>query len=172
MARPRKNPRIERLVEHYHIYLRRKRPEDNFIADIIERLQLKSQWSEYFRRAILVYQSLVEGRIEKLVELFPGIVDKILLTYAIPAQNQELIEEFRQLLLARQSVHELPALAAGGQQSGGPRQLGGAKVIEMPTFDDETDEVVVRRDAKAGGVIMGNFMSSVMGLQGGDDDET
>ena len=124
--------------------------------DYIAYLRETRQFATILRNGLRLMWSLGQGDLTVLFELFPT------LRAQFAPDNIALLEEFRALL------KEQPVMAVATpitlDASGGIKQLAAPK-IEMPTFNDEEDIVVVRQDTRAGADTTANFLDAAFSFQ-------
>jgi hypothetical protein len=123
---------------------------DTRLMDYIAYLHRTRQFARTLRNGLRLMWTLGEGDLSVLFELFPGLQSRL------APSNDELIEQFRQMLQA-QPVPVPPVLPTG--------QTLAAPQLLAPDFDDQ-DTILIQRDTRAGGRSASNFLDSVLGLQG------
>jgi hypothetical protein len=136
------------------------------LMDYIKWLRSTKQFATTVRNGLRLMWTLGEGDLSVLFELFPGLQSKLM------PKNDELIEQFRQMLVQHQplpvaqSLATAPSLPAGAPPESRPI-ISNFKIVLSP-FDDE-DTIVIRRDEAAGSTTAENFLSAVFGLQQNND---
>jgi len=130
--------------------------EDTRLMDYINHLRKTRQFAKSVRNGLRLMWTLGEGDLSVLFELFPSLRSQFM------PKGDELIEQFRQMLLQHQAaVPEFPKLESPA--SGNPKSLP-VPHIAMPTFDDE-DTMVMERDALGETRINTSFLDAAFGFQ-------
>jgi hypothetical protein len=135
--------------------------EDTRLMEYIAYLRQTRQFAKILRNGLRLMWTLGEGDLSVLFELFPSLRSQFM------PKGDELIEQFRQMLLQHQpAIPEFPEkeLPAAGSAKALP-----APQIAMPTFDDE-DTMVIRRDTHADTDATANFLSAALGIQKNESD--
>lgn len=160
-----------------NFWLDDKNERDLAVGYTIVGLKAERKFASTVRDGIRLITDLRAGRFDVLFELFPTLQTQLQPPGFPPnppsdqfnAMLTEAAKEGARLALAEAPVHPAPpALSAGLQPIGGIQPLANAKAVDFPTFDDDDGDTIlinVRRDPKAGGVIMNNFMDSIGALQ-------
>lgn len=130
--------------------------EDTRLMDYIEYLRKTRQFAKSVRNGLRLMWTLGEGDLSVLFELFPSLRSQFM------PKGDELIEQFRQMLLQHQpTIPEIPKLDS--PPTGNIKSLS-VPQLTMPTFDDE-DTIIMRRDTHAGEDITANFLNAALGMQ-------
>lgn len=134
--------------------------EDIRLMEFIQYCKATRQFARVVRDGIRLVWSLREGNNAVLFELFPHLERQF------KPDAEELIEQFRQMLMQHQQaapVPQQPQLSDGAGQ-GRPKLLSAAK-IELPVLDEDDDDgdtIIITK--KSGGANGSNLLAGVLGL--------
>ncbi len=135
--------------------------EDTRLMDYIDYLRKTRQFAKSVRNGLRLMWTLGEGDLSVLFELFPSLRSQFM------PKGDELIEQFRQMLMQHQPViPEIPKLES--PPTGNIKTLS-VPQLAMPSSDDG-DTIIIQRDiqAEAGGT--SNFLAAAFGIQQGQHD--
>lgn len=123
------------MLKHMQIRINPYKYEDAEIVTVIDDLARKRQLSDVIRDGIRLIVDLRAGHTDVLFALFP-FVRQQLVQYNVP-----------------DNVPDKPA---------GLKPLKGLAAVAMPTFEDEEDTVIIRKDENAGISAAYNFVEAAM----------
>lgn len=158
--------RQKRIREKFWFWLDISRDEDFEIADTISELKRERTFTQTIRDGIRLVVSLRAGRIDVLEELFPAIVERIRKDKGGGDPDgwrriEQQIADLKLTLAAPQGM----TMAA---QQAGPKPLdtGPKQNFDLPTFDDDDDDLITVKKAKGSGRKANeNFLAAMMRLQ-------
>lgn len=130
------------------------------LAQRLESLKQSRQYAPTIRKALLLYLSLKDKRIDYLLQLFPWIEDAIK-AKANPPDSDDNSDLRKEIAMLRQAV--LSQTKADTVQHS-PRAMN-VPSIRTPSFDDDpVDDIVLKRDTSTDSAQ--NFLNSMLALQG------
>jgi hypothetical protein len=111
--------------------------EDSRLMEFIQYCKATRQFARVVRDGIRLIWSLREGNNAVLFELFPHLEREF------KPDAEELIEQFRQMLLQHQAtpVQPTPQLESGVEQ-GRPKAISAPNIV-LPLLDDDGDDTIV-----------------------------
>jgi hypothetical protein len=130
--------------------------EDSRLMEFIQYCKATRQFARVVRDGIRLIWSLREGNNAVLFELFPHLERQF------KPDAEELIEQFRQMLLQHQTapVQPTPQLESRAEQ-GGPKAISAPKIV-LPLLDDDDDgdTIVITKasDSSISKEVMANMM--------------
>lgn len=151
--------------KQYTFWLNYDKPEQLNIAERIDVLKERRQYSSTVRDGLRLVDDLREGNVDVLLELFPDIRQR--LGVAEPPPDSKTERDDSQLaaalnnlavVLQQQKKDVVPALKSSPTQF----QLGPPKALEL----EPLSEVKARQKTDDGGQSSQNFLNSLMALQG------
>lgn len=146
-------PRKYRPRKEFKFWLYHDRDEDSRLMEFIQYCKATRQFAKVVRDGIRLVWSLREGNTAVLFELFPHLERQF------KPDAEELIEQFRQMLLQHQAAPEpQPAQVGVGAEQGKPKALNAPKTILPLLDDDEDDTIVIKQSTGSGRGMMANLL--------------
>lgn len=150
--------------KRYDFWLDYDKPEQLNIAERIDVLKERRQYSSAIRDGLRLVDDLREGNVDVLLELFPDIRERLGVPEPQPQQktdrdDNQLAAALNNLavVLQQQKSDVVPALKSVSTQF----QIGAPKGLEMEALP----EVKVRQASDDNGQSSQNFLNSLMALQ-------
>jgi hypothetical protein len=155
-------PRKYRPRKEFKFWLYHDRDEDSRLMEFIQYCKATRQFARVVRDGIRLIWSLREGNTDVLFELFPHLERQF------KPDAEELIEQFRQMLMQQQVAAPVPqpaplAIADGAAEQGGKKSLAAVKVA-LPLLDDDDDGDTLVLKRKTSGVNGSNLLAGILGL--------
>jgi hypothetical protein len=153
-------PRKYRPRKEFKFWLYHDRDEDSRLMEFIQYCKATRQFARVVRDGIRLIWSLREGNTDVLFELFPHLERQF------KPDAEELIEQFRQMLMLQQVAAPVPqpaplAISNGAAEQGGKKSLAAVK-IALPLLDDDDDgdTIVISKatDTNISKEVMANMM--------------
>lgn len=144
--------------KEYKFWLFHDLPEHQRLMDFIQYCKSTRQFAKVVRDGIRLIWSLREGNTTVLFELFPHLERQF------NPDAEELIAEFREMLLSRPTTIQQVTPPQGAVGEGGHKKLADVK-IDLPLLDDDDDgdTIVLNKSTKQ--VSNGaNLVSGIFGL--------
>jgi hypothetical protein len=132
----------------FKFWLYRDLAEDSRLMEYIGYLHQTRQFATMVRNGLRLMWTLGQGDLSVLFELFP------ILQAQFKPNNDDLLEQFRQMLLQHQPVVSAQPIVALPHST--PRPI---------LSDDEQDTVVIKKDASVGSNTTLNFLKNAFGLR-------
>ena len=161
-TRPQRKRRY-RLMHNF--WLDMHKPEEERIADVIERLKSSRSFAKTVRDGIRLIWDLKQGRTDVLTELFPLIAARLAPAPALKAlpdgRVQAQLARIEQMLAKQQNGFFLE------ERTTERTTENPLKKLQSITIDDEDEpDLIIRPATSDGNKATENFLSSLMALQG------
>jgi hypothetical protein len=163
----------------FKFWLRLDRAEDLKLIEYIEYLVSKRQFVTEIRTALRLLWSLRQGNLWVLFELFPWVRAEFMeyVQSLQPPKSPAELDLQRQLARLEQLLLQqgnTPIDKPGPTKlltPNGPRPLQAKQAVAAPSFDDDEDVLVARKNKNAGSQSALNFIKSAFALNGMKFDE-
>ena len=153
----------------YKFWLDLNKAEESELADIIADLKQERTFSRVVRDGIRLMVSLMQGRLDLLLALFPGVEDAFYARFQEQQPDkdstlQAQLERLEALLLAQGNTPITGLSAARNTPNIGPKSLA-VPSVPGPSIDPEDSLHLVVRKAQSDDQSARNFLDSAFALQ-------
>jgi hypothetical protein len=161
------NPNPYRL--QFKFWLDITRPDEESIADIIEKLKNARRYTAAVRDGLRLVWDLGQGKTDVLLELFPFV--KAALAPSADGSSDSGgvskadIERLEKLIKEAQHGPLMKEASTTGLQPVGLKTLSGVKPLAAPVYEDDEEMVLSVSKAEGNGDAGMNFLKSMMALQ-------
>jgi hypothetical protein len=149
-----------RFRQRFVFWLNTVKDDEFALAEEIDRLKADRSFAKTIRDGIRLILDLRAKRVDVLFELFPWIKTELPAPPDDKGDLKKEIDFLKELMLSQYRGDGGIKMASVGQ---GPKPLT-VNAAPIPVYDDDDDELVIRKDETSGERSQQNFINSMLAL--------